>query len=463
MNAMLLSFLLREFLVSIPTVLFYGLFGAIRTKCSIRFWRVVACVFINTGIHAVTRFFLASQPISYVITLLEILLCTRILWANVRGTNYWFTFFFSLIAEVAIEVPTMLAFMAICPDAMRQRMLYGHEVTIFRLSTLPLLFLVSMFIMVVPLVLMLYLRKSNVQAPRPDAAWIHLLRFALVMAIMIALLVFYGHVTDSLVLARMKDTNALKALIEHLPLIAVFLLAAILLGFYGWQDMRQYRLLRRNQNLIEQNEAYQRVLTSTREFRHNIANMLYGLEGVILTGEVDEIQKYYSEMAKRCMLINNDNAVALNRVADASLMALLLHKLDAAREKGVPFYLTVDSGFKFVGLPSHTLCEIMGNLLDNSLEAAEKAEAPEVHLTLRSTHEYSEILLSNTCSSNADLSFLTTTPVSSKPNHRATGLTSVKRLLSHHKNVHLNQYQQSRFIETSLVCVGSADGQLLPR
>ena len=61
--------------------------------------------------------------------------------------------------------------------------------------------------------------------------------------------------------------------------------------------------------------------------------MIYGLEGVILTGDVAQIEDYYSEMAKRCALINNENAVALNRLNDAALTALILRKLGDARER----------------------------------------------------------------------------------------------------------------------------------
>ena len=178
--------------------------------------------------------------------------------------------------------------------------------------------------------------------------------------------------------------------------------------------------------------------------------MIYGLEGVILTGDVAQIEEYYSEMAKRCALINNENAVALNRLNDAALTALILRKLGDAQERAIPFFLTVDSGFSFTGLATHTLCEVMGNLLDNAIEAAGKSESPQVELTLRSTDAYDEILLSNTYSENADLSFLTGEAISSKPGHRATGLASAKRLVKRNSNVCLNQYRQSRFIETSL-------------
>lgn len=230
----------------------------------------------------------------------------------------------------------------------------------------------------------------------------------------------------------------------------IYILGAVLLLFYGIQDIRQYKLHVRNQSLLDKNAAYQRVIDSTREFRHNMANMIYGLEGIILTHDMEKIERYYADMSRRCALINNENAVALNRLADASLTALILRKLDVAEEKQILFYLNVDSDFSFDSLPSQRLCETMGNLMDNALEAAARSASPQVNLTLRSTPEYDEILLDNTYSKASDLSFLSGAAKSSKAGHQAVGLASVRRLLAKYPNACFNQYVQGRYIETSL-------------
>ena len=227
-------------------------------------------------------------------------------------------------------------------------------------------------------------------------------------------------------------------------------LRRLLLLFYGIQDIRQYKLHVRNQSLLDKNAAYQRVIDSTREFRHNMANMIYGLEGIILTHDMEKIERYYADMSRRCALINNENAVALNRLTDASLTALILRKLDVAEEKQILFYLNVDSNFSFDSLPSQRLCETMGNLMDNALEAAARSASPQVNLMLRSTPEYDEILLDNTYSKASDLSFLSGAAKSSKAGHQAVGLASVRRLLAKYPNACFNQYVQGRYIETSL-------------
>ena len=112
--------------------------------------------------------------------------------------------------------------------------------------------------------------------------------------------------------------------------------------------------------------------------------------------------------------------------------------------------LNKDSGFSFDILPSHRLCEAMGNLLDNALEAAQQSTSPQVNLMLRSTPEYNEILLDNTYSEASDLSFLSGDAKSSKEGHQAIGISSVRKVLAKYPNACFNMYVQGRYIEASL-------------
>ena len=280
--------------------------------------------------------------------------------------------------------------------------------------------------------------------------WVYFVRFGLILALLFTVLAIYGQRMDMLLYTEVGSDTPLRLILLNLPEILAYMLGVVLLLFYGFQDIQQYKLHQSNQTLLDKNIAYQRVIDSTREFRHNIANMIYGLEGIILTRDMEKIERYYAELSHRCAQINNENAVALNRLTDASLTALILRKLDIAEEKQILFYLNVDSGFSFDILPSHRLCEAMGNLLDNALEAAQQSTSPQVNLMLRSTPEYNEILLDNTYSEASDLSFLSGDAKSSKEGHQAIGISSVRKILAKYPYACFNTYVQGRYIEASL-------------
>lgn len=451
MNTSLLIWnLARSLYGSVVTVLFYAWFGYLRRRCPFKPGRVAIGVCINFSIHCIVRLFLRLQFASYMLTGAGLIAMTKLIWPSLKGSRYWFTFFFAFILAVLTEFAATLLYAVVYPHPEIQSALFGREITLFRPESYPALCLLTVSIMLGPLAIAQLVQNAKRKPKAIRHTWAYLMRFSLVLLLVFTVMILYGRDFDAQLFLSVESLEASETLKRNLPLNIVYGFTVALLMFYGWQDIQQYRLRRRNQTLIDQNAAYQRVIDSTREFRHNIANMIYGLEGVILTGDVAQIEEYYSEMAKRCALINNENAVALNRLNDAALTALILRKLGDAQERAIPFFLTVDSGFAFTGLATHTLCEVMGNLLDNAIEAAGKSESPQVELTLRSTDAYDEILLSNTYSENADLSFLTGEAISSKPGHRATGLASAKRLVKRNSNVCLNQYRQSRFIETSL-------------
>ena len=182
-----------------------------------------------------------------------------------------------------------------------------------------------------------------------------------------------------------------------------------------------------------------------------MANLPYGLEGVILTRDIAQIEAYYADMACRCARINNENATAINRLGVPALAALLLRKMDDAAEKGVPFYLSASEGFSFSALPAAALCEALGNLIDNALEAAARSSSPRVDLMLRGGEGYDEIVVSNTYADDADLRFLSETPCSSKPGHQAAGLEPVRRIAAKRfRPICFNQFVRGRYIESSL-------------
>ena len=449
-SALIIMNAARELAASLITVIFFAWFGALFFKCPMRPRRMILCTLINFVFHLYTRLWVPRELVSYAITAADLLIVTRVLWHPRRGFAYWTAFFFGFIAEIALELVGALLYTGFTPHPEIVGEFAGHEIYLIDPKAMPALLICGAVAMLGPLLIVQAFKKTPQPARKPRSRFHYLLRFALILVILIAVMIFYGRELDTVLYNEANTSSPLTVIASDFPQIVVYVLTAALLLFYGLQDIQQYKLHLKNQTLEDRNVAYQRVIDTTREFRHNIANMIYGLEGVILTQDIGQIEQYYTAMTRRCALINNENAVALNRLTDASLTALLLRKLDTAREKAIPVYLNVDSGFEFDALPSHALCEALGCLIDNALEAAEKSDAPQVNMTLRSADTFDEILLDNTYAADADLGFLTGNAVSSKPGHRAVGLGSVRRQLGRYRDVCLNQYVQGRFIETSL-------------
>ena len=215
----------------------------------------------------------------------------------------------------------------------------------------------------------------------------------------------------------------------------LFLVAAS----YFTQDYRYIDQLRNNETLEKQHALSTSMLQNLRYFRHNMINMLYGLEGVMLSGDTEALRSYYQEMVRRCALVNNENIVSLERVSDRAVAAVLLHAIDRARQKEMPIALYVQQGLASArGLGSAELCQILGVLLDNALEAAQQAKEPYVGVEMRNVDGMVEVIVKNTYGGQVDAALLTQGGQSTKNGHMGQGLSSCYDILKRRRTAFLN-------------------------
>ena len=235
----------------------------------------------------------------------------------------------------------------------------------------------------------------------------------------------------------------------------VFLL--LLLGFsasYAFQDIRYLRQSRLNDALLHQQEMQDALLRETRVFRHNIANLLYGFQGTLLSRDQKSIEEYYANLLSTCALINNENVVSLKRLPSLPLTALLLNKIQEAANENIPFYVFTDERLIYQALKDRDMCEIMGALLDNALEGARKSPAPLISVEFHNVGGDMEIVVRNTFDEAAlepnrsDVSFST---ASSKAHHTGLGLQTVRRIVQSSDQALFNLFIQGRYVEASLL------------
>lgn len=110
---------------------------------------------------------------------------------------------------------------------------------------------------------------------------------------------------------------------------------------------------------------------------HEFTNKLYVLLGLLQLGEYEQaINLIQSET----QALRFQNSVVFNQIKDTKVQAILLGKLGKASEKKIRFDIVSDSYLET--LPSHiklsNLIVILGNLIDNAIEAVYGIESPTV-------------------------------------------------------------------------------------
>lgn len=136
------------------------------------------------------------------------------------------------------------------------------------------------------------------------------------------------------------------------------------------------------ESLTRQLDAVQVMSTALRAQRHEFANRLHLLNGLLHTGHVEEGLQYLEEL-----LGSGQLAVALpgiDAVRDTHLRAFLGAKAATAREAGVTLRLGANTWVSGrLELPVD-VTTVVGNLLDNAIDAARVSENPakEVEIEL---------------------------------------------------------------------------------
>ena len=221
---------------------------------------------------------------------------------------------------------------------------------------------------------------------------------------------------------------------------------------YMLQDIRYIIQLQRLNTLEQQQAISNSLLQNLRFFRHNMVNMLYGLEGVLINGDKETVIDYYQQMREKCALVNNENVVALERITNPSVSGLLLHVVDHARQLNLPINLYVQEKVLFPhSLKDTDLCQVLGVLLDNAIEAADKAEERHVTVELRNVDDSLEIIVKNTYAGEISPEKLTMGGASTKEGHEGQGLRSCYHILSRRRGAFLNFWVTGQYVQAQLL------------
>ncbi|WP_299953481.1 sensor histidine kinase [uncultured Modestobacter sp.] len=148
------------------------------------------------------------------------------------------------------------------------------------------------------------------------------------------------------------------------------------------------------QALTGELDSVRAFASSLRAQSHEAANRLHTTISLVELGRTEEaIEFATTELAVAQRL--TDEVVAA--VEEPVLAALLLGKAAAAHERGVALVVDPDSTVGSTGLPGGDLVTVVGNLLDNAVDAALDGPPPhEVHLLLRAHGAVLEVRVEDT-------------------------------------------------------------------
>ncbi len=185
--------------------------------------------------------------------------------------------------------------------------------------------------------------------------------------------------------------------------------------------------------LMRELDSVTNLTNALRAQQHEYANRIHTLTGLVELGRYDDAQAYLGEIST----MDADLAEKLNnKIANPTVTALLLAKVVIAREKGVTLTIDPQTSLDDVSLDPNSQITVIGNLIDNAIDAAIGKTDAHVILTIESSHSNSKIITvrdngTGLPEPRPDIVFEDgfSTKTASDSSHRGLGLAIVSRLV----------------------------------
>lgn len=234
----------------------------------------------------------------------------------------------------------------------------------------------------------------------------------------------------------------------------ILLLSFLVLSIYSFT--RVIKLANTTRDLAsaeEFNKSLQNLYDEVKGFKHDFNNIVSTIDGYIETNDITRLKKYFIGVKRDCKITNNLSLLNPSTINHPGIYSLLNNKYFKAYNLGISFDIDVFIDLNNLDVNMYTFSRILGILVDNAIEEAEKCENKVVKLSLRRDYRNNRalIIIENTyLNKDVDLDKIFEKGESGKENHSGIGLWEVKKYVSKSKNLDLFTSKTNEFFKQEL-------------
>jgi len=205
----------------------------------------------------------------------------------------------------------------------------------------------------------------------------------------------------------------------------------------------------------DQQQDYIRTIDSLindfRRLKHSYANTIYSFYGYIQENDLPGLKAYYSEIVDDTKRMDNNLLLALQRIKIYGIFGLLWNKINEAESKGIKVGVQVVNEVHEAGMKLTDLCEVLGNYLDNAIDAAVVSEVKKMNISLVDEEGYLTIKIENTYEGVINVEEIQRKGYSTKGYNRGFGLAITNQILYKYANVLHNTFAENGVFNQELV------------
>ncbi len=237
----------------------------------------------------------------------------------------------------------------------------------------------------------IFVNKKNIQRK-------YIFVLFIITTIMLGLIV-------TLTFIDMKN-NSVNSYVSILFFIIMFILImTIFLGAFKFTDyyesQKQLNLMELKNSMLEQSmndtkQSFEIIQTSLHDYKHNIVNLMTLARNNDILGIMSYLEKENDLLS---------NTLFYYKTGNETVDAILYIKQKIAESHDIIFIINAKIGERCPVVSEH-FASILGNLLDNAIEACDKEENPFIEVRINEVGEYFWIIIANKCT-NIDISLNT--------------------------------------------------------
>ena len=245
--------------------------------------------------------------------------------------------------------------------------------------------------------------------------------------------------------------------IDILPIEFTFFNFVSLLAYFGlsFYSLAKIMNLVTTTKKLESAEEYNKTLhilhDNVRGFKHDFDNIVTTIGGYIKTNDMEELEKYYSQLQEDCSKVNNLYILNPDIINNPGIYNLLTTKYSEAEEKGIKVNFLLD--LNELHMKIYEFARILGILLDNAIDAASECDEKILNIVFRneSKNNRNIILIENTYKDkDVDLNQIFNKGISGKENHTGLGLWEIRQILKKNNNVNLYTNKNEKYFTQQL-------------
>jgi len=242
--------------------------------------------------------------------------------------------------------------------------------------------------------------------------------------------------------------------INKVPIIITLLSFILLISFivlvvYSFTRIIKLANTRRDlQSAEEYNHSLEILYDKVKGFKHDFDNIVSTLDGFIETDDMPGLKNYFNEVKKDCKITNNLSIINPRTINNPGIYSLLNNKYFKATNAGVNLEFEYFLDLNKLDINLYEFSRILGILIDNAIEEAEKCDNKIVKLSFiqENRNNRAVITVKNTYSNkNVDTEKIFDKGESSKENHSGIGLWEVRNYLKKSKNLDLFTSKNDEF------------------